>query len=48
MSLPSYIRSLQEWDDVENVDLKHGSPAVLDDVEKFFFETDIQNSLLIE
>lgn len=38
MSLPSCIRSLQKWDDVENVDLKHGSPAVLDDVETNFLK----------
>lgn len=38
MSLPSCIRRLQKWDDIENVNLKHGSPAVLDDVEKHFLK----------
>lgn len=38
MSLPSCIRRLQKWEGIENVDLKHGSPAVLDDVEKHFLK----------
>lgn len=35
INYPEYFKEeLQKWDDIENVDLKHGSPAVLDDVEK--------------